>query len=61
MQGYAVLSIMQTDIVEYGRDLRDYLLTELSPLLGEQGRRFPEGSGDGEAARSVPFWGAFID
>jgi hypothetical protein len=60
-QGYLVLSIMQTDIVEYGRDLRDHLLTELSPMLGNQGRPFPEGSATIEAAKSVPFWGGFID
>lgn len=60
-QGYLVLSIMQTDIVEYGRDVRDHLLTELCPMLGNHGRRLPEGNASTDAAKSVPFWGAFID
>ena len=60
-QGYLMLSIMQTDIVEYGRDVRDHLLTELCPMLGNHGRRLPEGNASTDAAKSVPFWGAFID
>ena len=60
-KGYVVLSVMQTDIVEYGRDLRDHLLTELGPLLGSHGRRSPEGSANNAEPRSVPFWGAFVE
>jgi hypothetical protein len=30
-------------------------------MLGNLGRRFPEGSATIEAAKSVPFWGGFID
>ena len=57
-KGYAVLSVMQTDIIEYGSDLRDYLLTELCALLGDYGQRFGASTG---AAGTIPFWGAFID
>jgi hypothetical protein len=52
--GNPVLSVHQSDIIVYGRDLREYLLREFAADLGGRALRddrFPVGD--------LPFWGAF--
>ncbi len=55
--GNPVLSFHQTDIIVYGRDLRTFLLTELSDLLGAE--KIEDHSP--APARQVPFWGQFVE
>lgn len=51
-----VLSVWQSDIIVYGRDLRDYLLHELHALIGVK-YAWPGGPVDTAA---IPFWGELI-
>jgi hypothetical protein len=56
--GNPVLSVMQSDIIVYGGDLRDYLLTEFASCLCESPRHV---DGDAhEKASATPFWNEFI-
>lgn len=49
-----VLSIIQSDVVAYGADLRQYLIADFgNGRLGD----FDSGY---EAARKIPFWGEFV-
>jgi len=51
-----VLSVHQSDIIVYGRDLRAYLLNELHGLLGIDA----EVSWTDADTREIPFWGELI-
>jgi hypothetical protein len=55
VEPHVVLSIYQSDIIVFGTSLRDYLLVEFAPLIGEH-PRVPESV---EAAR-LPFWGELL-
>jgi hypothetical protein len=55
-EGNPVLSIVQSDIIVYGSDLRDYLLIEFGELLGLEGQ-VPIG---GREERAIPFWGDLL-
>ncbi len=52
--GNPVLSVHQSDIIAYGRDLRDYLLHEFMREIGESAPR-----DDAFFMCDLPFWGAF--
>ena len=51
--GNPVLSVYQTDVIYYGRDIRSYLALELPGLKNDvaAGRQLPH----------VPFWSELID
>jgi hypothetical protein len=51
-----VLSVHQSDIIVYGADLREYLLNELSELLGLD----PELTVSPVGTDGIPFWGELI-
>ena len=51
-----VLSVYQSDIIVYGRDLRAFLLNELHDLLGVES----DPSWMNAETRSIPFWGELI-
>ncbi len=53
-----VLSIMGTDVVVYGDDLRDYLLHELRDVLDMVGVQYAAPVGD---APHIPFWNHIIN
>lgn len=53
---HAVLSVVQSDIIVYGRDLRAFLLAELSSLLG-----IPhDPTWFNGCVKDVPFWGELV-
>lgn len=51
-----VLSVHQSDIIVYGSDLREYLLNELSEVIGH-GHRYEISACNADA---IPFWGELI-
>jgi hypothetical protein len=60
-KGYVVLSVMQTDIITYGIDLRSFLLQELSGLIGTGISYQQSVAGITEhMIRSIAFWGELI-
>jgi hypothetical protein len=52
-----VLSVYQSDIIVYGRDLRTFLLHELCEMLDLS----PDPSWMDADTRSIPFWGELIE
>jgi hypothetical protein len=58
---YVVLSVMQTDIITYGTDLRTFLLHELSGLVGTgiSYQQSVAGITD-DMIRSIAFWGDLV-
>ncbi len=52
-----VLSVHQSDIIVYGKDLRTFLLNELHGLLGLE----PDPSWMNGDARDIPLWGELVD
>jgi hypothetical protein len=58
--GNPVLSIIQSDIVAYGADLRRALIMLFGGSVGRDFLRSPIERGV-DAARAVPFWGKFVD
>ncbi|MDI1447900.1 SMI1/KNR4 family protein [Polyangium sp. 6x1] len=62
-RGYLVLSVYQSDIIIYARDVRTLLLAELADLLEVP---HPRGAGsvteaEWKAAKRIPFWGEFVE
>jgi hypothetical protein len=55
--GNPVLSIHQSDIIVYGKDLRSYLLAEFAGILGTVAAEVP---GDQSSEMKIPFWGEFL-
>lgn len=56
VEPHVVLSVYQSDVIVYGASVRDYLLAELAPLIGEHAR------GPAKVNVShVPFWGELIE
>jgi hypothetical protein len=56
--GNPVLSIVQTDGIIYGADLRRYLLAELGGLIGiKYAHSRDEAAGTTVRLESIPFWG----
>ena len=49
-----MLSIVGTDVVVYGTDLREYLLRELHDVLGEPKSRLEPD------LEPIPFWGDLL-
>ena len=60
-RGYIVLSVVQTDIITYGSELRSFLLNELSELVGTwiDYKQLVAGI-TGDMTRSIPFWGKLV-
>ncbi|HEU4533470.1 MAG TPA: hypothetical protein VFS00_05105, partial [Polyangiaceae bacterium] len=55
--GNPVLSVHQSDIIVYGRDLRTYLLVEFDLPSGDGA--VPQ-TGDPDDFRDIPFWGELV-
>jgi len=60
VSGNPVLSIHQTDVIIYGRDLRTYLLREFQSILGIDASDIPSDEDAYEAAFRIPFWGELL-
>lgn len=62
-RGHVVLSVYQSDIIVYARDLRTLLLKELAELLDvpDAARAAYDHEPYRRAARQIPFWGRFLD
>jgi hypothetical protein len=61
--GNPVLSVWQSDIIYYGSTLREFLLLELSGLLGLDHRDVASSANDGiteKMTAEIPFWGDLI-
>ena len=59
--GNPVLSVYQSDIIVYGSDFRNYLIAELSDLLGFDHQEAWQRAVEGVSITSTPFWGEIFD
>lgn len=61
--GNPVLSVYQSDVIIYGRELHTYLMMEMVTMLGLDRQRVQEEADRGvtlEYVRSIPFWGEIL-
>jgi hypothetical protein len=58
--GNPVLSVHQSDIILYGSNLRNYLILELSSLLGFNHQDTWRKAVEGVSIESIPFWGEIM-
>lgn len=61
--GNPVLSVYQSDLIVYGRELHVYLMLEMATLLSFDRQQMWEDAQRGvttESLRAIPFWGEFL-
>jgi len=58
--GNPVLSVHQSDMIIYGRDLRRYFLAEFGGLIEAAESGTPQTPEQWEAYQAIPFWGEFL-
>ncbi len=59
--GNPILSVHQSDIILYGSNIRNYLIAELSELLGFDQQNAWRKAVEGVSIESIPFWGEIMN